>query len=120
MTESICFTCGSVPLLDLFGITSHQEVSKICTSIGGLRVRAVPIIEENLKRLFLFKTNFSPPLISSLLELQLDGEMHSFPGVVDPSILLGNDVVHHRLKWTKNYVLAHASFSTFNIHVLVN
>ena len=43
--------------------------------------------------------------------------MHSFPGVVDPSILLGNDVVHHRLNKcidlficysVKNYVLAHA------------
>ena len=48
-TEIICCTCGSVPLLDLFGITSNQKVSKICTSIGGLRVRAVPRIEENLK-----------------------------------------------------------------------
>ena len=58
----------------------------------------MPIIEENLKRLHYFlKKNFSPPLISSLLELHLDGEMHRLPGVVDPSILLGNDVVYHRL-----------------------
>ena len=65
------------------------------------------------------KYNLSP-LISSLLELHLDGEMHRLPGVVDPSILLGDNVVHHGLKYTDFYVLAHASFSTFNIYFLVN
>ena len=40
---------------------------------------------------------FASPLIP-LLELDLDREMHRPPGVVDSSVLLGHDVVNHRLK----------------------
>ena len=41
--------------------------------------------------------NWEVPLIP-LLELDLDREMHRPPGVVDSGVLLGHDVVNHRLK----------------------
>ena len=40
---------------------------------------------------------FASPLIP-LLDLDLDREMHRPPGVVDSGVLLGHDVVNHRLK----------------------